>query len=512
MSACETEATPAPAAAEAAPEAPATECVDKEEKKAEAEDDCYVARAGAPLLLSVEDGEWAVFARAGAGDAPQRLSKRTPAVSLAPLLGSTYGSVYVVRDDAAEGSGAGAPGGGKRTRRLVGVVPRGAADESDDVAGAGAGAGSVSDNRNLVDQNTHQALTAEQIAALKRGGATGADIVRHLVENSATFQEKTVYAQEKYIRRKKQKHESVVVSLFPGAANVATAAFTKDPAKVAGLRPDSLARMLQKAGLAAGARALVCETCGGLLSAAVAERVGPAGAVYHVQCTARASPQRPHHVDHFRRPLAPVHPVSLAPHLRALVAPAPANPFAPPSGGTEVAAGVEEVPKCTALLVATKFDPVAVALALLPRLAGSGTLVVFCPFVHPLERIAEVVAGTLACDVEITETWTRVYQVLPQRTHPTMDMHGASGYILTATRLVQTDPRQLQLALDALRRYVPAVPVSVPQQQQQPQPQPTADACADAPSEAPAKKMRLDGSDAAAAAPDAEAAAPMACE
>lgn len=512
MSACE----PATATATAAP----TESVESEKTVPESVDDCYVARAGAPLLLSVEDGEWAVFARAGAGDAPQRLSKRTPAVSLAPLLDSTYGSVYVVRD-ASEGSGAGTQHTKTRARRLVPVVPRGAPDESEDVAGAGAGA--VSDNRNLVDQNTHQALTAEAIAALKQRGATGADIVRQLVEHSATFQEKTVYAQEKYIRRKKQKHESVVVSLFPGAANIAAAAFTKDPAKVAGLRPDSLARMLQKAGLAAGARALVCETCGGLLAGAVAERVGPAGTVYHVQCTARPSPQRPHHVEHFRRPLAPVRPCSLAPHLRALLAPAPYNPFL--SGTTsntgasnsnsissnntntlsesDVAA-IASVPKCTALLIATKFDPVAVALALLPRLAGAGTLVVFCPFVRPLERIAEVVAGTLACDVEITETWTRVYQVLPQRTHPTMDMHGASGYILTATRLLQTDPRQLQLALDALRRYVPAVPVPVPASTASASSSSSTSDTSSTPSEAPAKKMRLDdGSD---------EPAPMACE
>ena len=29
------------------------------------------------------------------------------------------------------------------------------------------------------------------------------------------------------------------------------------------------------------------------------------------------------------------------------------------------------------------------------------------------------------------QTWTRPYQVLPERTHPVMVMHGASGYILS---------------------------------------------------------------------------------
>lgn len=34
----------------------------------------------------------------------------------------------------------------------------------------------------------------------------------------------------------------------------------------------------------------------------------------------------------------------------------------------------------------------------------------------------------------MSENWYREYQVLTNRTHPTMQMHGASGYILSAIK------------------------------------------------------------------------------
>lgn len=39
--------------------------------------------------------------------------------------------------------------------------------------------------------------------------------------------------------------------------------------------------------------------------------------------------------------------------------------------------------------------------------------------------------------LELGETWMREYQVLPQRTHPTMRMNAASGYILSG---IKVDP------------------------------------------------------------------------
>jgi hypothetical protein len=39
--------------------------------------------------------------------------------------------------------------------------------------------------------------------------------------------------------------------------------------------------------------------------------------------------------------------------------------------------------------------------------------------------------------MELMEIWTRDYQVLPERTHPTMKMHAASGYLLAGIKVAE---------------------------------------------------------------------------
>ncbi len=41
-------------------------------------------------------------------------------------------------------------------------------------------------------------------------------------------------------------------------------------------------------------------------------------------------------------------------------------------------------------------------------------------------------------NLQLSETWLRHYQVLPQRTHPEMNMDGRSGYLLTGTTVSRT--------------------------------------------------------------------------
>jgi tRNA (adenine-N(1)-)-methyltransferase non-catalytic subunit len=60
-------------------------------------------------------------------------------------------------------------------------------------------------NKELVDDNTAQQLTSEQISEMKRKGVDGEKIIQALVEGSTTFQKKTEFSKQKYLRKKKQK-------------------------------------------------------------------------------------------------------------------------------------------------------------------------------------------------------------------------------------------------------------------------------------------------------------------
>jgi tRNA (adenine-N(1)-)-methyltransferase non-catalytic subunit len=61
------------------------------------------------------------------------------------------------------------------------------------------------DNRNLVDDNTAQTMSASDIHALKASGAGGAAIVAALAAASTTFASKTAFSQAKYIAKKTRK-------------------------------------------------------------------------------------------------------------------------------------------------------------------------------------------------------------------------------------------------------------------------------------------------------------------
>lgn len=62
------------------------------------------------------------------------------------------------------------------------------------------------DNRDLVDANTAQKLDQDDITAIKKSGASGAEIIAKLVQSSATFDQKTIFSQQKYLKKKQQKY------------------------------------------------------------------------------------------------------------------------------------------------------------------------------------------------------------------------------------------------------------------------------------------------------------------
>ncbi len=66
-------------------------------------------------------------------------------------------------------------------------------------------------------------------------------------------------------------------------------------------------------------------------------------------------------------------------------------------------------------------------------------LFVYSIIIKPLANCYDVlIQKDIALNLELTETWTRVYQVLPSRTHPMMNMNGASGYLLSGIKIQHT--------------------------------------------------------------------------
>ncbi|NXP41132.1 TRM6 methyltransferase, partial [Leiothrix lutea] len=135
------------------------------------------------------------------------------------------------------------------------------------------------DNRNIVDDGKSQKLTHDDIKALKDKGIKGQEIVQQLIENSTTFRDKTEFAQDKYIKKKKKKYEAIITIVKPSTRILSTMYYAREPGKINHLRYDTLAQMLTLGNVHAGTKMIVMETCAGLVLGAVMERMGGYGSI-----------------------------------------------------------------------------------------------------------------------------------------------------------------------------------------------------------------------------------------
>ncbi|XP_061560056.1 tRNA (adenine(58)-N(1))-methyltransferase non-catalytic subunit TRM6 isoform X1 [Phycodurus eques] len=375
------------------------------------------------------------------------------------------------------------PGG-----QLQPVKPKDVQSAASDVKEAG------TDNRNIVDDGMSQKLTRDDIETLKEQGLKGQEIIQQLIDNSSTFRNKTEYAQDKYIKKKKKKYENTVTVLKPTCRILALMYHGREPGKICHLRFDTLALMLNLANIHAGSKVLVFETCAGLVLGAVMERMGGYGSV--IQMYPGAGPVRAG-VENFGFPARfhdTLHDFPIC-HVNALLAgtldTSPKDPGAgeeatPPDvageeqpkteqrdtpGNAEntetnasgdqrtddererskeakaqlkrvkqeekrkklaAAAALLEGRNADGLVIASLFHPCPVLLCLLKFLSPSRPFVVYSQYKEPLvECFTKLKEQGGTVNLRLTDTWLRHYQVLPNRTHPKLLMSGGGGYLLS---------------------------------------------------------------------------------
>ncbi|XP_037541264.1 tRNA (adenine(58)-N(1))-methyltransferase non-catalytic subunit TRM6 [Nematolebias whitei] len=347
------------------------------------------------------------------------------------------------------------------------------------------------DNRNIVDDGKSQKLTRDDIETLKEQGLEGQEIIKQLIENSSTFTNKTGYAQDKYIKKKKQKYENTVTILKPTSRILAMMYHGREPGKICHLRYDTLAQLLTLSNIHAGSKVLVFETCAGLVLGAVMERMGGYGSViqmYPGGGPVRAGVESFGFPVHFHKTL---HEFPIC-HVNALLAGSldttvkdPAaeeeqnQPEAEQQEGSpeeqrmettaaeDAAPDQEELEKekrkevkvqekkvkleekrrklaaaaallegrdADGLVIASRFHPCPVLLGLIKFLSPSRPFVVYSQYKEPLiECYTKLKEQGGTVNLKLTDTWLRHYQVLPNRTHPLLLMSGGGGYLLSGT-------------------------------------------------------------------------------
>uniref|UniRef100_A0A8C1ALV1 tRNA (adenine(58)-N(1))-methyltransferase non-catalytic subunit TRM6 n=2 Tax=Cyprinus carpio TaxID=7962 RepID=A0A8C1ALV1_CYPCA len=348
------------------------------------------------------------------------------------------------------------------------------------------------DNRHIVDDGRSQKLSRDDIETLKEQGLKGQEIVQQLIDNSTTFKDKTEFAQEKYIKKKKKKYESNIKILKPSTRLLAMMYHGREPGKICHLRYDTLAQVLTLGNIHAGSKIIVFETCAGLVLGSVMERMGGYGSViqmYPGGGPTRAGMESFGFPSHFHQtlhefPLCKVNAL-LAGTLDLSEKDADGNGRSESSQETsgvseeknsepqsmevsvdpqeEVrraererlreqraqekkvkmeekrkklasAAALLEGRNADGLVIASRFHPCPVLMGLLKFVAPSRPFVVYCQYREPLiECYTKLREQGGAISLRLTDSWLRHYQVLPNRTHPVLLMSGGGGYLLSGT-------------------------------------------------------------------------------
>ncbi|KAI5090616.1 tRNA (adenine(58)-N(1))-methyltransferase non-catalytic subunit TRM6 [Silurus meridionalis] len=388
-------------------------------------------------------------------------------IFLNAAIGELYGSTFEVDT------------GGKLNIRK----PRNTEDDATEAKEAG------QDNRHIMDDGKSQKLTRDDIESLKEQGMKGQEIIQQLINNSTTFRDKTEFAQEKYIKKKKKKYESNITILKPTSRILARMYHGREPGKVCHLRYDTLAQMLTLGNIHAGSKIIVFETCAGLVLGSVMERMGGHGSViqmYPGGGPVRAGMESFGFPSHFHDTL---HEFPLC-KVNALLSgtlnvdeketdsanngQSEEQPAAPSSGSSEsqsmegstdsaeakkleerlklreqkaqekrvkmeekrkrlaAAAALLEGRNADGLVIASRFHPCSLLLGLLKFVAPSRPFVVYCQYREPLiECYTKLREQGGAINLKLTDSWLRHYQVLPNRTHPVLLMSGGGGYLLS---------------------------------------------------------------------------------
>jgi tRNA (adenine-N(1)-)-methyltransferase non-catalytic subunit len=342
----------------------------------------------------------------------------------------------------------------------------------------------ANDNRNLVDDNKSQSLPMSTLLRLKRSGDNGEQIVKSLIENSSTFDKKTEFSKAKYIARKQKKYQPRCRIVRCTASSICEALAIKEPRKMMNMREDTLGQILSYSNISAGCQCLVIETCMGVITGAVAQRMGGYGKVisiysgqqppflemisrFNLSFAENNSIKWLHSGDVFAEDYVASNdpeaedpekverecldwPCPLQDHTRAylesmgttrertdFLAKRQARFARKLTRHTDIEAKEYLLARpCDSVIIVARYDPTATLLELLPHLSPSCPFVVFCEFIEPLtDCFREIQRLGLAINIRLSDTWMREYQVLPGRTHPSMTMSQSGGFILTGIKL-----------------------------------------------------------------------------
>jgi tRNA (adenine-N(1)-)-methyltransferase non-catalytic subunit len=216
---------------------------------------------------------------------------------------------------------------------------------------------------------------------------------------------KTQFSQEKYLKKKKNKHLSLFRVLQATAGNIADTLYINKPAR--GIKSDALFNILTLANIHYFSKVLVSDYTGGVILGSVLERTSlPVTSIY-------TDKVKDHALKYFGI----------------------AKKSTPQLEYRQIDSVTDFY---DSMILAEKSGSLVAFQQMLSKLKGSGTFIMYSQdIVAAGETYDWIMSQGVAANVIFEEIWTREFQVLPQRTHPDMKLRtGTSGgYLVSGIKL-----------------------------------------------------------------------------
>jgi tRNA (adenine-N(1)-)-methyltransferase non-catalytic subunit len=310
-------------------------------------------------------------------------------------------------------------------------------------------------NQLLNDDPATQALTMKEIEHFKSQGFTGQDLINKVKGSHASFKNKTLYSQEKYVKRKQQKFLQRFTPEAITSSELIDIYLDKDPAKIQGMSVESLGLVMSQANIRPGGTYLVVDDLCGIVVAACIERMAGQGQIVVAHDTEHPNLDALRYMNY---PDDVIERVVTSINWLEFLHPQEVEPFRERSQeelasikasyrgqyyrkkqkheNFERVRALIDGAKFESLVVATSLNPATLLPRLIPCVAGSSPIVIYNEYkenlvetTHVLQSDLRVIAPT------IVETRVRQYQTLPGRMHPHMTSRGGGGYILYGIRV-----------------------------------------------------------------------------
>lgn len=339
-------------------------------------------------------------------------------------------------------------------------------------------------------------VTKEEVISMRKEGLDPDQMIKTIASKNTAFQSRTDYSKTKYIKKKLNRYKFIFQVLKPNARLISKVTFYQDNKKSLVLSPMDMGHLLYKCNLFPSCRVILCEGTGGLLTSVLLEKFGPKIEV--VDFFTGESPKRENSVffEFDNNCFANVYPLPFkyanletaddelsvtgdnvetenGPDAKrcktddqkideqvssevttdgtecekqvefesTAAKNATKNPRVKFLMGPKHRKGLEMYREggFDCLLLATRLDPCPLLKHAYHQLAPSRNIVVFHSSSDVIQSSADWLSqNKLAVNIQVSEIFSRDYQVLPNRTRPVMKPEETAGYCLSAIKIEST--------------------------------------------------------------------------